>query len=320
MGRFKTTLQEDLEQLGIKSDVIIGNIRATPSGELDEPDEPDEPDQEEDQDSDHEEEKEVDESSDDPIDGIYVTKELFDRIETLPFDSMEESDFEELLDELAEKKLPECDDELREHAERVVVMLKEGAATRQRRFKAQSTARKMSFQCPPGQRAVSVGGGGGRPQCRPAHIVSGGMGKLRKEGRKKKKWSRGGKGTMSKMRSDRTEKRRGAMRSEEMISPFAQELMQVSEGVQIDSNFSIRDDIIEHCVNIIEFLNEEFMDQNVTQIYEDALENMLDAYDVGRLDEDVMDGSEFIAELEPVVSLITKSLENLEKMEDLGNE
>jgi hypothetical protein len=313
MGRFKTTLQEDLEQLGISSNVIIGNIRATPSGELDEP-EP-EPEQEEQQ-----EEQKVDEDSDDPIDGLYVTKELFDRIEALPFDAMEESDFEELLNELSEKKLPDGDDELREHAERVVVLLKEGAATRQRRFKAKSTARKMSFQCPKGQRAVSVGSGGGRPQCRPAHIVSGGMGKLRKESRKKKKWSRGGKGTMSKMRSFRAEKRRGAMRREDLISPFAQDLMQVAEGVHGNDNVSVRDDIVEHCVNIVELLNEEFVDQVVTQIYEDAVENMLDAYDVGRLDEDVMDGSEFIAELEPITSLITKSLENLEKTEDLGNE
>ena len=253
----------------------------------------------------------------DPIDGLYVTKELFDRIEALPFEAMEDSDFEELLDELAEKKLPEGDDELREQAERVVVVLKEGVANRQRRFKGGSTARKMSFQCPQGFRAVS--GDGGRPMCKPSHIAAGGMGKLRKEGRKKKKWSRGGKGQMSKMRSFRVEKRRGAMRkaSEGIMSPLAQELMLVSEGMQGDVSISVRDEIIERCVNIVEFLNEEFMDKSVTQIYDDAIEEMLDAYDVGRLDEDVMDENEFIAEIEPVISLITKSLE---KLEDLGNE
>ena len=319
MGRFKTTLQEDLEQLGIKSDVIIGNIRATPSGELDEPDEPDEPDQEEDQDSDHEEEKEVDESSDDPIDGIYVTKELFDRIETLPFDSMEESDFEELLDELAEKKLPEGDDELREQAERVVILLKESAPKRGRRFKKFSMAKKMSYQCEPGKRAVYEKGNP-KPRCLPSHIVVGSQGKINKEARQKVRKARFGKGKRSKQKSTNIwGPRREKFKKEDMMSPLAQELMQVSESIE-DSVIGIRDDIIDRCVNIIGFLAEEFQDAAVTQIYEDAIENMLDAYDVGRLDEDVMDGSEFIAELEPVVSLITKSLENLEKMEDLGNE
>lgn len=311
MAKGRTTLQEDFEALGVPIEAVLGEQGVSDAEEEDVKDE-------EDKGAEGEEEEKTEDQDSDPIDGVYVTKELFDRIGKLPFDAMEEADYEDLLSELSEKKLPDGDDELREQAERVVVMLKEGIASRQRRFKSGSTARKVSFQCPQGQRAVKVGGGGGRPQCRPAHVAAGGMGKLRKESRKKKKWGRGGKGTMSKMRSGRVEKRRTAMRSEGLVSPFARELMQVSEGIQEEMASSVRDDIIERIVTIFELLNEEFLDASVAQIYEESVDEMLDAYESGRLEEDVMDDNDFIAELEPVISLITKSLEKLE--DDSGND
>lgn len=304
MAKVKRTLEEDFAALGVPIETIQGaHSGATDDTAVDDT-------------AGDEADVQVEDVENDPIDGIYVTKELFDRIEALPFDEMEESDYEELLAELAEKELPDGDDDLREQAERVVVTLKEGVANRQRRFKGGSTARKVSFQCPQGQRAVSTGGG--RPQCRPAHIAAGGMGKLRKEGRKKKKWSRGGKGQMSKLKSGRVDKRRGAMRGEEVVSPLAMELMQVSESTNDDMNISVRDEIVERIANIMGFLSEEFMDESVTKIYEDAIEEMVDSYDAGRLDEDVMDENEFIAELEPVISLITKSLEKIE--DESGND
>lgn len=304
MVSVRTTLKEDFDVLGVPISTVIG-------------DEPNGQDGDVGQDDNRDHEEVIEGSGDDPIDGVFVTKELFDRIEALPFDAMEESDYADILSELGEKKIPDGDDALREQAERVVVMLKEGVASRQRRFKSGSTARKVSFQCPAGQRAVQTGGGG-RPQCRPSHVVAGGMGQLRKESRKKKKWSRGGKGTMSKVRSARVDKRRSAMRGEGVISPLAVELMQVSEGISGDVAPTVRDEIVERIVSIFEFLNEEFLDASVAQIYEDSISEMIDAYEVGRLDEDVMDESEFISELEPVISLITRSLEKLE--EDQGND
>jgi len=304
MGSVRTTLKEDFDVLGVPISTVIG-------------DEPNGQDGDVDQGGNCDLGEVIEGSEDDPIDGVFVTKELFDRIEALPFDAMEESDYADILSELGEKKIPDGDDALREQAEKVVAMLKEGVASRQRRFKAGSTARKVSFQCPAGQRAVRTGGGG-RPQCRPSHVVAGGMGQLRKEGRKKKKWSRGGKGTMSKVRSVRVDKRRSAMRGEGVISPLAVELMQVSEGISGDVAPTVRDEIVGRIVSIFEFLNEEFLDASVAQIYEDSISEMIDAYEVGRLDEDVMDESEFISELEPVISLITRSLEKLE--EDPGND
>jgi len=95
--------------------------------------------------------------------------------------------------------------------------------------------------------------------------------------------------------------------------------MQVAEGVAAPENLGVRDEIIERVVLIFELLSEEFADQSVFEIYEDAVNTMIDTYEAGRLDEDVMGEDEFIAELEPVLSLITKSLEKLEEG-DLGND
>lgn len=298
MAHLKTTLEEDLALLGMES--LLGSTK-----------EEEIPPKAEEKSG----EKLESEEEDDDFKGVYVTKALFDRIENLPVATMEEKDFNAVLEALLEKKIPDGDDALAEQAERVVAMLKEGVADRQRRFKAGSTARKVSFQCPQGTRAMQAGGG--RPQCRPSHIVAGGMGNLNKESRAKKKWSRSGKGTMSKLRSFRAEKRRTGMR-EGLISPLAQELMQVSESVMQKENVTVRDEIVERIVNIMEFLNEEFCDASVFEIYSEQVESMLDTYEAGRLEEDVMEDEEFIAELSPLLTLITKSVNRLDG--DMGNE
>lgn len=56
----------------------------------------------------------------DPIDGPVVTAELLSRIADLDFDTLSESDCDDLLDGLREKELPEGDDALAEAAEAVV--------------------------------------------------------------------------------------------------------------------------------------------------------------------------------------------------------
>lgn len=245
----------------------------------------------------------------DLYDGEFVTAELFERIEALSFDEMDESDFEELLSKLSEKKIPEGNDELREQAEKLI----EGVGTRIRRFKAGKVSKKMSFQCPEGQRATGVG-----HQCQPSHVVAGGMGNINKEAREKKKWGRGGKGFMSKLHSKRVNKRRGNA-NESLLSPLAQDLLQVTESTAPKAVTTVREEIIERVVSIMTFLNEEFMDKSVAEIYEGSINEMIDTYEAGRLDEDVMNEDEFIAEMEPVLSLITKSIDRLEDSEDLGN-
>jgi len=262
------------------------------------------------------EEPELDDNvSEDDSSEEFVTKALLERISALPFDAMEQEDFDLLMGQLAELKIPSDDADLMLQTEVMVEMV----STRQRRFKAGKTSRKLSFQCPQGTRAVSVGGGGGRPMCRPSHTVVGGMGNLNKESRHKKKWSRGGKGVKSKMRSARVDKRRSSMRHEEIMSPLAMELSQISESV-IDESMTVREDCIESMITIMSLLSEEFTDKSVSSIYESAVQSMIDKYEVGKLEEDVMNEDEFISEIEPVLSLITKSIEKVEDGFELGND
>jgi len=301
--RMKTTLEEDFSALGIKMNAGR-SVKMSGIIEEDKNDSPQEP------------EKDLDEDND-PFDGEYVTNELFDRIEALPLDDLEEDDIQKVLDGLSEKKIPDNNVDILERAEKIVTALKEAKATRQRRFKGGSTARKMSFQCPPGMRAVKTGGG--TPICRPSHVVAGGMGKLAKEGRLKKKWRRGGKGVVSQMRSGRVEKRRKGLRSEENMSSFAQELLLLSEDISREESKSVRDEIVERIVNIVDFLNEEFCDDSVADIYTESVDSVLDMYEAGRLEEDVMDDEEFIAELNPILTIISKSINKLDDGE-LGND
>lgn len=62
-------------------------------------------------------------ASADPIDGPVATMELFNRIASLDFSALSESDVDDLLNGLREKELPEGDAELAEAAEAVVTAL-----------------------------------------------------------------------------------------------------------------------------------------------------------------------------------------------------
>jgi len=331
MVQVKTTLQEDFEKIGLPvSEGTMTRLSGVLSEDVDEGegeyddswlDEPKEVVSEDNGEEGGGEDGAVTEGEADALDGPVVTNELFDRIEALPFDTLEAEDFEALLGQLSEKEVPDDDEALVSRAGEIVKKLKEGVAARQRRFKSGSTARKVSFQCPSGQRAVDTGASGGKPQCRPSHIVAGGMGKLNKESRKKTKWARGGKGRMSAMRSGRVEKRRKGMRRESEMSPFAMELMQVTEGVNsFEAGSGLRDEVVGRMVSIIEFLNEEFCDESVAQIYDDAVEGLIESYEHGRLDEDVINDADFIKELNPVIELIVKSFAKVESEDGLGNE
>lgn len=323
-----TTLEEDFKQFGIPLGEACKTEEGCSSGdedeEEDEMDGEDEGSEEEDDEKDDDEEK--DESvrgkgkavseDDDPIDGLMVTRELLDKIKGLSIDKMKQEDIEAILEGLADKEIDESDEELMAEARDVVSVLKEGAAGRIRRFKAGSTARKTSFQCPQGFRAVKAGGGKGRPKCVPAHVAAGGMGALNKQSRKKAKWSRSGKGKISSMKSGRVEKRRSAMRSED-ISPFAMELMSLHEDVKA-ADMTVRDEIVDRMASIFSLMSEEFMDHNATAIYEDAVSSVLELQSSGRLDEDVLNESEFLSAIEPAMQLLIRSFARIEDG-DLGN-
>lgn len=305
-----TSLEEDLKKLGLNIDEsCVGEGCKDTSEEDDEEDDEDDEDDDEDDEEGDEKQESLDYGDD------FITHKELDDILSLPVDAMTESECQELYDIVKSKRMNSTDSSIVEKVERVINFLQEAAPTRIRRFRAGKTSRRKSFQCPQGFRAVKVGDGKGRPRCVPAHIAAGGMGVLRKIARKKKKWARSGKGKMSFRRSDRAERRRGSIRQESFMSPIAMELSNLMESTVVTS---VRDDIIERVSNIMLCLAEEFTDRAVTELYEDAFSGVADMYAAGRLDEDVLNESEFIAAIEPCLTLITSSCDRLDS--GMGNE
>jgi hypothetical protein len=253
----------------------------------------------------------VEENENDPIDGPIVTRELLERVSKLPFENFEESDFDELLDELKTKALPDGDDELREMAETVVKkILDEKVGTRMRRAKSHSMGRKVSFQCGIGFRTDPNDPTGKR--CVRAAVAAGGKGKLTKEARKKRLWGRGGKGMHSKKVSARWRARRESV--DGLISPFAAELASLTEASAQEQE-SVRDEIMGRIARIFHMLHEEFLDPAVTEVYENVYEELDESWEAGRLDEEVMESEDFIAEVKPALNLIIKSLDRLDRID-----
>lgn len=291
--KIKTTLTEDMAKLGL-SGLVSEEVAPTAPERA--------------------EELQLDEGAEDPYDGKFVTTELLERIQGLPFENLTEDDCDELLDGLKEKELPEGDDALSDLAEETVRLVIEKKAERKRRFKAGKMSKKKGFQCPEGFRQES--GAGATPRCVPAHKAAGGMGKLNREARKKTKWGKTGAGVKSTKKSDRWAGRREGVG--ESVSPFAAELGAIMEGVD-EQVASVRDDLMERIENIFILLGEEFGDASVSEVYGEALEGLLESYEIGRLDESVMDEDEFVAEVSPLVTMMRKSLAKIMDAEELGN-
>jgi hypothetical protein len=297
-----TSLEEDLQGLGLSNLSLEEQARlgGIPLVEEDE----EKPDESEEQ------AEEVD-----PLDAPDVNMELFDAIMDLPFDGLKAEDIDEILEALKGKNLPDdAPDELKERAEEVVdFLLAEAVAKVTRRHKAGKLSKKKSFQCPPGTRKDPKDKAGRR--CIRAAKAAGGAGKLSKERRKKTRWAKGGKGKKSLRKS----KRIGALRGEAVeMSPFAEELVGLMEDTE-DRNESVRDEILERVRSISEMLTEEFLDEAVTRVFEEAYEPIDAAWESGRLDEDVMDEDEFIAEIKPLLTLIHKSLDRIGAEDASGN-
>jgi hypothetical protein len=61
------------------------------------------------------------------------------------------------------------------------------------------------------------------------------------------------------------------------------------------------------------------LDEAVTRVFGDAYEAVEASWEAGRLDEDIMDEDEFMAEIKPVLTLIHKSLDRIQGEGGLGN-
>ncbi len=276
-------------------------------------------------------EEPIDENSvpvdDDPLDGPVVTMELFDRIMALPYENLSEDEVQEVLDALKEKELPEdANDELKARAEEVVDhLLNEVRPNRIRGRKHKKAARVRKKICPQGYRKESKDG----PCKRAVLTVKGGAGTLHKQAKVKKIQSHHGIQKVGQKRGKRLDRQAyGAggrparrMHADVNVSPFAAELGSLLEGdKQVDMD--VRDEIIERIDNIFILLHGEFLDESVSAVFTEAFEPVVDSFLAGRLDEDVVEADEFLASLKPVLSLITKSLDRIDRQDtgELGNE
>ena len=309
------SLQEDLDALGVKgldegamARIALGQTMSEQGPpKKDDP----EPDPEE-EDDDEEDGEDYDESVHDAFDGPFVTPALFDRIMALPFDSLEEDQIELVIEGLKTKRVPRNIDGIAERATLVAQRLvDEAVAKRVRRARAHSMSKKASFQCPPGMRKDPKDPSGKR--CIRAMQAAGGAGKLAKIKRKSKKWAKSGAGAKSKRISARwADRRPGAQTSE-----FAVELEHLLYESQ-DRMENVRSEILGRIDNIVDLLVQEFDDESVLAVFNEAVEPISASYEAGRLDEDVMDADAFLAEIKPVMAIISKSLDRLERS-DLGN-
>lgn len=298
MHRVNTTLEEDLARVGVSS-ADFGVLEESEDGSK--------------------EKNELTGSSiekpgENPLDADKVNFEMFEAVMGLPFDKMETEEIEQILEELKKKNVDDPmlenePDDLRERAEEVVDFLLEKVAVRTRRAKSGRMAKKASFQCPEGYVKDSKDKTG--KKCIRAAKAAGGSGKLKRMRLKKKKWSRSGAGKVSSRKSKRWASRR------EDISPFASELMGVVESA--DKEQSIRGELVEQVEGILDLCSEEFNDEAVTRIFEDAYEPVSNGLDSGRLDEDMMSEDEFMSEIRPVITLILKSYPKINGETDSGN-
>jgi hypothetical protein len=298
------TLQEDLNALGIgglNEDVMASVALGVPlsekscgmgKGMADDEEEMDDEEEEEDG-------EDYEESRHDPMDGPFVTHTLFDRIMALPFENLAEEDVQRVIEGLKTKRIPRNVRGIQERAEEVAQhLVQEVMGKRTRKFKAGGMAKKLSIVCPQGYRKNPNGKG-----CVRAAVAAGGAGKLAKSKRKASLWARTGKGAKSAKKSERMAGRRG--------EEFAVELEHLL-GEQVDRTMSVRDEIMGRIGNIIEMINLEFDDEAVADVFESAVDSLAASYEAGRLDEDVMDADAFLAEIRPVMALISKSLDRLD--------
>jgi hypothetical protein len=311
-----TPLEEDLKVLGLS--------KADPSKEEPETD-TDEEEESEDQD------EEMDEDVD-PLDAPEVNHELFEAIMGLPFDNLVEEDVDDLLDALKEKVLPEdASMNLKEEAHRVVDHLFEvkkelSESTRMaiRKRAGKAGVERTTVARREGRKKV-----GGKDSKKTERVTS----QERLSNRRKNRIIRKTKAA----KIERTDKKRDRMRRTtrglktagleigmpmigEDASPFARELNALVEDNQ-EETITVRHEIMERVSNIFEMLNEEFRDEDVERIFENTFDGILSAWEAGRLDEDVMEEDEFIGEVKPVLVLIQKSLDRIDRAErgELGN-
>ena len=283
------TLQEDLNSLGIgglSEDVMASVALGVPLAEKacarDMDDEED--DDEEDEDG-----EDYEESKHDPMDGPFVTHTLFDRIMALPFERLDEEDIERVIEGLKTKRIPRNIPGIQERAEEVASDLLERVKTI---IKAGKRARINVSNSPEAKKL--------RRERRLTYKK-----KKTKINRRARITARKAPGKRAALKTAMAHQRMGDSQS------FAVELEHILHEHE-ERDMGVRDEILIRLNRIIDLVAEEFNDEAVVEVFEEAVESLSASYAAGRLDEDVMDADAFLTELRPIMALVSKSLDRLD--------
>ena len=247
-----------------------------------------------------------DELDEDPIDGSMVTDELLDRIMGLDFDSLGEEDFDDLLNGLSKKNLPEGDSRIKARTEEVVEALVEGRIVKILKRGGKGL-----------KRIVKKTGGAAIKAARERKKkmrTAAGKRQLRKKARRAKK-------AVARILRFRSAKKRKRLGKAGMTSDVAADLdAALSEGVGGET-VTERDEILHSIADIFDLLEADFADAEVGRVFDEALEPLVSAENGGLIAEDAMDEDEFMALVKPALTVIARSLERLEEQDqdDLGN-
>jgi hypothetical protein len=237
------------------------------------------------------------EEGDDPIDGKFVTRELFKRIANLPFDAMSESDFDEVLEALAEKDVPEGDDELRGLAEAVVSTLIDARSELAEKapVRTKSMFGGTKKLCPDG--FVSDGSGGCKRKTAQQKVAT----KMRSKGASGQRAKRTGKKYKKKHKNKL--QRMARKRQREDVG-LAAELSALMHESKVGSNpWGDTYSRVERVFGLIEFITG---DEGVSDVLEQALGTLGES-----LNESV-DESDALAAMKPALKVISKCLESID--------
>lgn len=245
----------------------------------------------------HGAEADFEEGDDDPIDGKFVTKELFRRIANLPFDAMSESDFDEVLEALAQKELPEGDDELRGLAESVVSALVDarGELAEKAPTRVKSMFSGTKKICPDGY--VSDGKGGCKKKTAQQRLAT----KKRGQGASGQRAKQTGK-KYAKKHKNRLQ--RHARRQNREDVGLAAELSALMHESKVGSNpWSDTYSRVERVFGLIEYITG---DSGVSEILEQSLEDLGNGLNESHSESDALES------LKPVLKVISKCLESID--------
>lgn len=222
------------------------------------------------------------EEGDDPIDGKFVTRELFKRIANLPFDAMSESDFDEVLEALADKDIPEGDDEIRGLAEAVVSTLIDARGELTERKKRRRKAGSRSME------TVSV--------MTPAEAR-----KQRQKRRRGPAKAKAKKAAAKRKRAPSAVARRGARIEDAGLASELSALMH--ENTVASNQWGDTYARVERVFGLIEFITG---DEGVSEVLEQALETLSDSLN------ESSDDSDALAAMKPALKVISKCLESID--------